>query len=136
MSYFSFGNSFHVAGKIINLHFEFTLLFLKLLLDTLQVVDLLSQLGHTVCLLLAEGTSSSFMLEGGLFKITTQLLEFSFTLLIHLDLSSSGSSSLLKPLTDLLKFPGEISSLLLNLGTSSALSLDLFLKFLNAGLWW
>ncbi len=97
---------------------------------------MLSQLGHSVCLLLTEGSSRSFMLEGGLFKITTQLLEFSFTLLIHLDLSSSGSSSLLKPLTDLLKFPGEISSLLLNLGTSSTLSLNLFLQFLNASLQW
>ncbi len=37
-----FGNSLHVAGEIINLHFVFTLLFLKLLLDTLEVVDLLS----------------------------------------------------------------------------------------------
>jgi hypothetical protein len=74
------------------------------------------------------------MLQGGLLKVTTQLLEFSLTLLVHLNLSRSGSTSLLKPLTDLFKFPGEISSLLLNLGTSSTLSLNLFLQFLNTGL--
>ncbi|TRZ00711.1 hypothetical protein DNTS_000604, partial [Danionella cerebrum] len=105
-----------------------------LLLDTLQVVDLLSQLSHTVGLLLAQSCSGSFMLESGLFKITAQLLEFSFTLLVHLNLSCSGSTGLLKPLTDLLKFPGEISSLLLNLSTSCTLSLNLFLQFLNASL--
>ncbi|TRY83614.1 hypothetical protein DNTS_022097, partial [Danionella cerebrum] len=129
-----FGYSLHVAGKIIDLHLVFTLLFLKLLLDTLQVVDLLSQLSHTVGLLLAQSCSGSFMLESGLFKITAQLLEFSFTLLVHLNLSSSGSTGLLKPLTDLLKFPGEISSLLLNFSTSCTLSLNLFLQFLNASL--
>ncbi|TRZ00712.1 hypothetical protein DNTS_000605 [Danionella cerebrum] len=129
-----FGYSLHVAGEIIDLHLVFTLLFLKLLLDTLQVIDLLSQLSHTVGLLLAQSCSGSFMLESGLFKITAQLLEFSFTLLVHLNLSCSGSTGLLKPLTDLLKFPGEISSLLLNLSTSCTLSLNLFLQFLNASL--
>ena len=74
------------------------------------------------------------MLQGGLFEVTSQLLELSLALLVHLNLSSSGTTGLLQPLTDLLKFPGEISSLLLNLGTSSTLSLNLLLQFLNTGL--
>ncbi|TNN71143.1 hypothetical protein EYF80_018663 [Liparis tanakae] len=109
-------------------------LALCLLLNTLEVVNLFSQLSNTVSLLLAKSSSSGFMLQSGLLEVTTELLELSLTLLVHLNLSRSGTTSLLEPLTDLLKFPGEVSSLLLNLGTSSTLSLNLFLQFLNAGL--
>lgn len=132
--YLCFSNSLHVAGKVINLHLVFTLFLLKLLLDTLEVVNLLSQLSNAVSLLLAKSSSSGFMLQSGLLEVTTDLLELSFTLLVHLNLSSSGTTSLFQPLTDLLKFPGEVSSLLLNLGTSSTLSLNLLLQFLNTGL--
>ena len=134
MTYLGLRNCFHVAGEVINLHLVLALLLLKLLLDTLEVVNLLSQLCYTVSLLLTQSSSSGFMLQGGLLKVTTQLLELSLTLLVHLNLSRSGSTSLLKPLTDLFKFPGEISSLLLNLGTSSTLSLNLFLQLLNTSL--
>merc|ERR1719357_21383 len=129
-----FSNSLHVAGEVINLHLVFTLFLLKLLLDTLEVVDLLTQLSNAVSLLLAQSSSSGLMLQGGLLKVTADLLELSLTLLVHLNLSSSGTTGLLQPLTDLLKFPGEIGSLLLNLGTSSTLSLNLLLQFLNTGL--
>ena len=129
-----FSNSLHVAGEVINLHLVFTLFLLKLLLDTLEVVDLLTQLSNAVSLLLAQSSSSGLMLQGGFLKVTTDLLELSLALLVHLNLSSSGTTGLLQPLTDLLKFPGEISSLLLNLGTSSTLSLNLLLQFLNTGL--
>ena len=44
------------------------------------------------------------------------------------------STSFLKPLTDLLELPGEVSSLFLNLGPSSSLSLNLLLQLLNASL--
>lgn len=119
-----FSNSLHVAGEVINLHLVFALFFLKLLLDTLQVVDLLSQLSNAVGLLLAQSSSSGFMLQSSLLKVTTELLELSLALLVHLNLSSSGATGFLQPLTDLFQFPGQVSSLLLNLGTSSALSLD------------
>ena len=125
--YLCLGNSFHVAGEVVDLHLEFALLLLQLLFDALEVVDLLSQLCDTVRLLLAQSSGSGFMLQGGLLQITTQLLELSLALLVHLNLSRSGSPGLLEPLTDLLKFPGEVSSLLLNLGTCSTLSLNLFL---------
>ncbi len=125
--YLCFCDSLHVAGQVINLHFVFTLFLLKLLLDALEVVDLLSQLSNAVGLLLAKSSSSGFMLQSGLLQVTTELLELSFTLLVHLNLSSSGTTGFLQPLTDLLKFPGEVSPLLLNLGTSSTLSLNLFL---------
>ena len=132
--YLCFSNSLHVAGEVINLHLVFTLLLLKLLLDALQVVDLLSQLGNAVGLLLAKSSSRGFMLQSRLLKVTTELLELSLTLLVHLNLSSSCTAGLLQPLADLLKFPGQVSPLLLNLGTSSTLSLNLLFQFLNTGL--
>ena len=132
--YLCFSDILHVAGEVINLHLVFTLFLLKLLLYTLEVVDLLSQLSYAVSLLLAKSSSGGFMLQSGLLKITTELLELGFTLLVHLNLRSSGTTGLLQPLTDLLKFPGEVSSLLLNLGTSSTLSLNLLLQFLNTSL--
>ena len=54
-SYLGLSNRFHVGGEVVNLHLELTLLFLQLLFDALQVVDLLSQLCHTVSLLLPQG---------------------------------------------------------------------------------
>ena len=132
--YLCLSNSFHVAGQVIDLHLVFTLLLLQFLLDSLEVVDLFAQLRYTVSLFLTESRSSGLMLQRGLFKVTTQLLELSLTLLIHLDLSSGGSTSLLQPLADLLKFPGEVSSLLLNLGTSCTLCLNLLLQFFNTSL--
>lgn len=133
-SHLCLGNSLHVAGQIINLHLVLALLLLQLLLDTLQIVDLLSKLSNAVGLLLAKSCCSSFMLQGGFLKITAQLLELSLTLLVHLNLSSCGSTSLLKPLTDLLKLPGEVSSLLLYFSPSGSLSLNLLFQLLNAGL--
>ncbi|TRY94370.1 hypothetical protein DNTS_006263 [Danionella cerebrum] len=90
---------------------------LLLLLDPLEIIDLLSELSHTVRLLLPEGCSSSFMLQGGLFQITT-----------------GGTSSFFKPLTDLFKFSGQISSLFLHFSTSSSLSFYFLLQFFYASL--
>lgn len=132
--YLSFSHSLHVTGEVINFHLVFTLLLLKLLLNTLEVVDLLSQLSNAVSLLLAQSSGSGFMLQSGLLKVTTELLELSLTLLVQLNLSSSGTASLLQSLTDLLKLPGQICSLFLNLGAGSTLSFNLFLQLLNTGL--
>lgn len=93
--YLCLSNSLHVAGEVINFHFVFTLFLLKLLLDTLEIVNLLSQLSNTVSLLLAESGSGGFMLQSGLLKVPTELLELSFTLLVHLNLSSSGATGFL-----------------------------------------
>ncbi|CAG6010311.1 unnamed protein product, partial [Menidia menidia] len=65
------------------------------------------------------------MLQGGFFKVPTQLLELSLTLLVHLNLSGCCSSSFLKSFTDLLKFPGEFLDLLLKLSTKRLFILNL-----------
>ena len=132
--YLCLSDSFHVAGQVIDLHLVFTLLLLQFLLDSLEVVDLFSQLSHAVSLFLAESRRCGLMLQGGLFKVTTQLLELGLALLVHLDLSGGGSSGLLQPLADLLKFPGKIGSLLLHLGASGTLCLDLLLQLFNTSL--
>lgn len=129
-----FSNCLHVAGDVINLHFVLALLLLQLLLDTLEVVDLLAQLCDAVGLLLAQSGSRGLMLQGGLFQITTQFLELSLTLLVHLDLRGRGSAGFLQPLADLLQFSGEISPLLLHLGPGSSLSLNLLFQLLNTSL--
>ena len=134
LTHLCFGHNLHVTGQVIYLHLEFTLLLLQLLFNPLKVVDLLSKLSNAVSLFLAEGSGCGFMLQSGLFQITPQLLELSFTLLVHLNLSSCGSTSLLEPLTDLFKFPGEVSSLLLNFSTSCTLSLNFLLQLFNARL--
>lgn len=48
LSYLCLHNDLYVAGQVVDLHLVLTLLLLQLLFDSLQVVDLLSQLGHTV----------------------------------------------------------------------------------------
>ena len=74
------------------------------------------------------------MLQGGLLQVTSQLLELSLSLLVHLNLSRCGASGLLQPLADLLEFPGQIGPLLLHLGPGSALSLNLLFKLFNTSL--
>ncbi|KAK4811757.1 hypothetical protein QYF61_005325 [Mycteria americana] len=51
------------------------------------VVNLLPKLGCAVCVLLPQGGSRGFVLQRGLFKVTTHLLEFCLTLLVHINLS-------------------------------------------------
>src|SRR4029434_1239852 len=112
--YLGFGNLLHVGDNIIQLQTEFTLLLLKLLFHSLKVVNLLAEVSYTVCLLLPQCGSGGLMLQSGLFKVSAQLLELSLPLLVHLNLGSSGTSSLLQPLTDLLQLSGQVCSLLLS----------------------
>lgn len=41
----------------------FTLFFLQVLLDTLQIVNVLSQLCHGVCVFLTQGSRSNLMVQ-------------------------------------------------------------------------
>ena len=132
--YLGFGNLLHVGGNIIQLQTEFTFLLLKLLFHSLKVVNLLAEVSYTVCLLLPQCGSGGLMLQSGLFKVSAQLLELSLPLLVHLNLGSSGTSSLLQPLTDLLQLSGQVCPLLLNFGPGSSLSLQLLFQLLNSGL--
>ena len=107
-TYLGFGDSLHVAGQVINLHLHLALLLLQLLLDPLQVVDLLPQLGHTVCVLLAKSGRHGLVLQRGLLQVPAHLLELGLALLVHLNLGGSGPAGFFQPLADLLQFPGEV----------------------------
>ncbi|KAG9347858.1 hypothetical protein JZ751_003874 [Albula glossodonta] len=97
----------------LSLLFLLVLLSQQLLLHSLQVVNLLSQISHTVSMFLPQGGTCSLMLQSGLFKVSTQLLEFCLPLLVHLNLSGCGPTSLLQPLTDLLQLSGQVIQRLL-----------------------
>ncbi|TNN57589.1 hypothetical protein EYF80_032191 [Liparis tanakae] len=118
-----FDDVLHVGHHIIQLQPELALLFLQLLLDSLQVVNLLSQ-----------RRSGGFVLESGLFEVSAHLLKLRLPLLVHLDLDRRGSSGLLQPLTDLLQLSRQVSPLFLHLGPGSSLCLQLFLQLFNASL--
>ncbi|KAK4811773.1 hypothetical protein QYF61_005341 [Mycteria americana] len=62
-----------------------TLQVLVLTLQRFQVVNLLPKLGCAVSVLLPQGGSRGFVLQCGLFEVTTHLLEFCLTLLVHLN---------------------------------------------------
>ncbi len=68
------GKLLHVGNHIIQFQSKFTLLFLQLLLHSLEVVDLLSQISYTVGMFLPECRSSGLMLQSGLFKVSAQFL--------------------------------------------------------------
>lgn len=107
-TYLGFGDSLHVAGQVVDLHLHLALLLLQLLLDPLQVVELLPQLGHTVRVLLAQSGRRGLVLQGGLLQVPAHLLELGLPLLVHLNLGGSGPAGFLQPLADLLQFPGEV----------------------------
>ena len=102
------GHALHVAAQVIELQLELALLLLQLLLDPLQVVDLLPQLGHTVRVLLAKSGRRGLVLQGGLLQVPAHLLELGLPLLVHLNLGGSGPAGFFQPLADLLQFPGEV----------------------------
>jgi len=72
----------HVGGDIIQLQLELALLLLQLLLHSLQVVDLLTQLGHTVSVLLAQGSRRGLVLQRGLLQVPPHLLALILTSII------------------------------------------------------
>ena len=128
------GHALHVAGQVVQLQLEFALLLLQLLLDPLQVVDLLPQLSHAVCVLLPQRGHCGLVLQGGLLQVPAQLQELSLALLVQLDLRGCDAPRLLQPLAQLLQLPGVVAALLLRLGAGGPLGLNLFLQLLDSSL--
>lgn len=124
ISYLAFQNTLHVACNVIDFHLQLTFLFLQFLLDSLNVVYMITEFSDTVGLFLAQTCSDGFVLQGGLLQITAQPLKLGLALLVQLGLKGSGSAGLIQPLADLFQLPGQVTPLFLHLGTSRALSLD------------
>lgn len=132
--YLAFQDTLHVACHVIDFHLQLTFLFLQLLLHSLDVVDLVAELGHAVRLLLAQRRGDGLVLQRGLLQVSPQPLKLGLALLVELGLGGGGSSGLLQPLADLLQLPGEVRPLLLDLCPDSTLGLDFLLKFFNTSL--
>ena len=67
-------------------------------------------------------------------KVLPELADLSFSLLVQLNLSRSGSTGLRQSLTKALKLSCKIRSLSLGLGSGLALSFKFLFHFLNSGL--
>jgi len=94
-------------------------------LKFVEGVDLFAHLGHGIIVLLAQTGQRGLVLDVGLLEVPTEFAELSFSLLVQLDLSGSGTTGLLQAFTELLELAGEIAALLLGLGASAAFRLDL-----------
>jgi len=74
------------------------------------------------------------MLNVGFLEVTSEAGKLSFSLLVEFNLGLCGTTGFLKTLTELLEFTGELSTLLLSLGTSLSLSFQLLFELLDSGL--
>lgn len=86
---------------------------------------MLAHLGHGIVVLFAQDGQRGFVLDVGLLEVPAELAELGLSLLVQLDLSGSGTTSLLQAFTKLFEFASEIAALLLGLGASAAFCLDL-----------
>merc|ERR1719427_1528868 len=107
------------------------LLLLNLGLHLAKMVDLVGHFCNSIVVLLAETGKGGFVLDVGLFKITTKLSELSFTFLVKLNLSSSGTTGFFKTVTKIVKFTSKVTLGLLSLGTGLALMLNFLFTLLN-----
>merc|ERR1719284_946326 len=73
-----------------------SLVFFSLCLHFVEAINLFSHLSHVVVVFLPQSSQSSFMSYVGLIKITLKLGQFSFPLLVELNLGGSVVASILK----------------------------------------
>merc|ERR1712117_225634 len=99
-----------------------------------SLFNLLLHLSIGILVLLLQSNNGCFLLDLGLLKISSELGDLSLSLLVKLNLSSSGSTGFIKSLTKVLKLTGKVRSLSLSLGSSLSLSLKFFLHLFNSGL--
>lgn len=94
-------------------------------LKLVEGVDLLAHLGDSIVVLLAQNSQRGLMLNVGLLEISAELAQLGLALLVQLDLTGSGTASLLHVFAEFLELASKIAALLLGLGSSAAFCLDL-----------
>merc|ERR1719443_2808784 len=109
------------------------LLLLDLLLHLVELINLFRHLRCCIAMLLLQSNQDSIMLYVGLLQISSQLIDLSLSLLVEINLGISGTTSLLHSLTEIIKFSGQTTSLLLCLSPSLSLSFKFF--FLLRSTW-
>merc|ERR1719428_2452764 len=119
---------------ISDLSHDHLLVLLDLGLHLAQGIDLLLHLESGIALLPLQVSEDGSIGNVGLLDILAELHNLGLALLVELDLGNGGTAGLVVSLTKLLDLSGEVRPLPLGLGTSLALSLQLLLGRLNAGL--
>jgi len=113
---------------------DMLLILLNLALHLAQLINLFSHLSNSILVLLLERNKGRLLLDMSFLKVLPELADFSFSLLVQLNLSRCGSTSLGQSLTKALKLSCKIRSLSLGLGSGLALSFKFLFHFLNSGL--
>jgi len=88
-----------LRGEFLSIMNSLSPVLLELLLSLVHLVELISQLSNSIGVLLAESTQLALVIHVSFLQITTELGEFSLTLLVDLNLSSSGTTLLIETLT-------------------------------------
>merc|ERR1719394_1286866 len=122
------------GASISNLVHDDSLVLLNLGLDLVQLLNLLLHLGVGILVLLLQSNNGGLLLDLGLLQVSSQLGDFSLSLLVELNLGAGGSTGLIETLTKVLQLTGEVRSLALSLGSALSLSLKFLLHLLNSGL--
>merc|ERR1719394_35582 len=122
------------GASISNLVHDDSLVLLNLGLDLVQLLNLLLHLGVSILMLLLQSNNGGLLLDLGLLQVSSQLGDFSLSLLVELNLGAGCSTGLIETLTKVLQLTGEVRSLALSLGSALSLSLKFLLHLLNSGL--
>merc|ERR1719394_527136 len=122
------------GASISNLVHDDSLVLLNLGLDLVQLLNLLLHLGVSILMLLLQSNNGGLLLDLGLLQVSSQLGDFSLSLLVELNLGAGCSTGLIETLTKVLQLTGEVRSLALSLGSALSLSLKFLLHLFNSGL--
>merc|ERR1719167_846403 len=126
-------NAIVLLGKVQQLAGKALLLLLQVVLELLELIDLVAHLTNGILVFLAEGGGGGLLVEVGLLEVAAETSQLLLPLLVELDLSGGGTTGLVQALSKLIQLLGQVRSLLLNLGASLTLSLELLLDLLNTG---
>jgi len=130
------GASLSISGGLgfFEVAHELGLLSISLGLQLLELLELVSQLSDGIVVLLAKGRQLGLVIQVLLLGVTAQLGEFSLTLLVGFELSSSSSTLFLQALADLFQLALKVGTSSVGLGARSALVLELVFEFGDSGL--
>merc|ERR1712142_794434 len=123
-------NNIVLLGQVQQLAGKTLLFLLQVVLELLELIDLVAHLTNGILVLLAEGGGGGLLVEVGLLEVTAETSQLLLSLLVELNLSGGGTTGLIETLGKLVQFLGQVRSLLLNLGASLTLSLELLLNLL------
>lgn len=100
-------------------------------LELVQLVDLVTHLGDSVVVLLAQVGQGSFVLNVGFLQVTTKFAHLGFAFFVQLDLSGSGAAGFFQTFAQLFQLASQVSPLLLSLHDLKTIILYAFKVSIN-----